>query len=429
MKEKYTNYHINARDSYGEKMNIQVEKDSENQTQMRENFDIDVEPEKKEIFPRTIFEKGVLCLKDGQSVNFFDVSFPVDSSSLEIDIDSREIPLPVRRLLINDSESISVINGGFFFLADKFYREPASSHYNLCVRGSAVIGLPVVDRPALITCNGELTVKECVARGTIKIGEDIYSWRDNRSALAGSENGTLYNSASCTIEHRKDETGVTFREVVQEKNFTPKNEDVVDVVFGLDDETLRVMSIHEGGGTDFFAGSAILQLNTKSCNIKIGDVVSPELLDGVDLKKIQSAITIGPNALHFLDNDDHEINHDLSLGSHAPFSNTRKAHSVLFLDNLVMVHFRVFDGVPKSKSHTGITPYEVALEMKHLQVLWAYHLDGGQSSQIGIKSKDATPEIYGSLHYLRYPKTTLQPVVWSGERKNFSAIVLKRKDS
>lgn len=428
MSERYSTYHKKAQETFALKTGVKIDKNPADLINQQGDFDYDCKPEIREIFPGVTFEKGSITLKDGAGVNFFDVSFPQETVTLAMDIKSQKFSTAIRRILINDTSSLAAINGGFLFLADRTHKEPVDLNFNLCIRENKVVGLPIADRAALTCIDGVLEVSEYVAEGTIRIAGVAYSWKGNRSAHASETSGILYNSASCTIEHHNDESGAVYRQVIQEKNFTPEEAEVVDIVFGLDDTgNLKVVAINEGGGTDFFDGSSILQMDKTLCQIQIGDTVNPETLDGVDLKRIDSALTIGPNAMHFLNNKDHPINHDASLGSNPAFPDKRKAHSLLFLDTNGNLHMRVFDGAPKSDTHQGITPHEVAELMQCLHPVWAYHLDGGQSSQIDVQSKDDAPEIYGSLHYIRHPKNTYHQTVWSGERKNPSAIVLKRR--
>ena len=179
------------------------------------------------------------------------------------------------------------------------------------------------------------------------------------------------------------------------------------------------------------SSACILQGNALIAeNVREGDTIEPRFLDDLALATVRSAMTVGPSVIHFSSNDDHDINHDRSLGDRPPFGNRRMARSVVYQTKDRTTYIEMFDGAPRTALFQGITPREVAsLVYNGREIAWAYHLDPGQSSRIVVRHTDGAIIGYGNRHYVRWPKIPGHPLVWSGEhgRAVPSALVIKKK--
>lgn len=340
----------------------------------------------------------------------------------------------LKRLLINNENLIGAINAGFFYLVDEKTKYPIDLNYNLCIRQGSVIGLPATDGSILLTAGAQIQAKDAKAQGTIVCGSDEYKWIGSRSKLLNNSQEhqiTLYNSSCCTIRHYHSNITGSKRILEDSLNFTPKDNDVVDVLFRTDKQgRLYIKDIIKGGGANFFSGNFTLHFNSKDAShLRIGQLVKNITLDGVDLTQIDSAVSIGPNVHHFLNKQDHEINHDSSLGERPPFDTRRMARSIIYKDLKESIHIRVFDGAPKTKYFQGITPHETSLLLPQETVQWAFHLDPGQSARLAFKEKNNKVNTFGNMHYMRWPKKQGHPFLWSPSngRRVPSAIILSKK--
>jgi hypothetical protein len=321
------------------------------------------------------------------------------------------------------------VNGGFFFLADNASEYPPELAYNLNIRDGSVHGLPVIDRPAILNTAHGLEVGAIEAKGNLRIAGNERGWVGAKSF--NGENGfVLFNSACCVIEHIK--SGDSTRRVLNtEKSRTPLGEDLVDICIEQQDNRMSVKKIQRGGGSSVVSYNFILQgTEVDVLGIKEGDIVEPTMLDERPISEIHAGLTIGPSVMHFLEHDDHEINHDDSLGSRPPFSDRRMARSVIYKDETGKIHVRVFDGAPKSSLFRGVTPREVAqilrAEYGDSGLEWAYHLDPGQSARLVIREDDEY-SVFGNQHYIRWPKLEKHPYIWAGQhgRAVPSALVIR----
>jgi hypothetical protein len=366
---------------------------------------------------------------DGKNfTNMYDVSFDNNVPDLGVEILTQQHPLYPHRLFMNrqkDSTSlnqpIACINGAFFFLQDeKLEKVPSEIIYNLNIREGKIHGLPAVNRRALfVTKDGHLHATELEARGQMMIGNQSIEWlggeplahkKINERDFSEQGKAILYNSACCTIRYENPNDKTSLRKLRQDLNRTPRKEDVTDIVVSIDEKgELRVASLNNGGDTDFFEGNFVLQMkNSEAEGINIGDEVDPKTVGELNLHEIKSAMTTGPSVHHFLNHDDHEINHDPSLGTFPPFDpNARYARSVIYEDNTGFIHMVVFDAVPRSENMKGVTPREVAHNIPQ-DVKWSAFLDGGQSSRLTFEltNPKTGPEIdsRGNMQYVRLHK-------------------------
>ena len=395
-----------------------------------ENFAKRIESSDVEISDGVSLSSRSVELGEGAFTNVYDLSFDNTDPALNARIITRQHPLYAHRLFVNELSNLSstdrpvaCINGAFFFLQDEQLKKtPKEIIYNLNIRDGKVLGLPAVDRPALIVNKeGHINASELEASGIIMIGEKEVGWiggekiahkkQNQEKGVSTKYNTVLFNSACCTIEYENPEDKTSLRKLRQDLNQTPKGDEVIDIVVSADEQgNLSVSSINPGGGTDFFDGNFILQMKkVESEGIQVGDEVNPKTIGRLNLNEVKSAMTTGPSVGHFLGHSDHEINCDPSLGSFPPFAaNMRYARSVMYEDKKGYIHMVVFDAVPRSKDMKGVTPYETAKNIPE-DVKWSVFLDGGQSSRVTfetIDSETGNPKIdaRGNKQYVRLHK-------------------------
>lgn len=420
-------------DSYKEEMGVEIP-DVESLRTDQSPFEVREKSESREIIGGALFSQGAIELGDDAFTNFYDLSSTAESKSVAPEIITSNHNLSLKRLLINDENTIGALNAGFFHLVDEGTYTPVDPTYNLCIREGSIVGLPASDRPAVFSSGNSFKAKDVQARGTVGIGSSEYEWVGARAGHVDDMQGNqivLYNSACCTVRHIQSEKTGTKRVLDEQLNFTPQEIDVFDVVVLADDDgTLRIKEVVVGGHTNLFAGNFILQVRGGDAGrFQASSLVRPLTLDGIDLASIGSAVSVGPSVHHFLDKHDHEINHDLSLGERPPFEQRRMARSVIYKDTGGGIHIRMFDGAPRTQHFQGITPQETALLLPKETVQWAYHLDPGQSSRLAVKEQDGKVATFGNQHYVRWPKKQERPFLWSPSngRRVPSAIVLRKE--
>lgn len=382
----------------------------------QEPFAIRAQPSVKQLRSGVNLTTASYDLPSGSFTNSYDLAFASDDQSLAVKVDSKPRLYSIRRMLINDRRIIASINGGFFFLADSAQFQPSEYSYNLCIRDKKVVSLPSADRAAVISKDGKIDVVELKAAGNLRIGKGSVDWVGKNSDSAGPLNNSavLYNSACCEVQHMPSERTGQARVLIAEKNFTPKTKDGFDLVINSDKNGLVVSSLNTGGNTNYFAGAFVLQIqNQDPAKYKPGDRVDPEHVDFLPLNDIDSAITIGPSVKHFLKNTDHPINSDSSLGSHPPFVDKPLARSIIYKTSDGVVHFRIFDGAPRTELFKGVTPSWLANNMPVNHAEWMYDLDPGQSTRLVVR-EDGEVSSYGNSHYMRWPKSENTTFLWSG---------------
>jgi hypothetical protein len=383
-----------------------------------------------EISPGIQLEKGSIVLDSiGSFVNYYDISIESSDKNVTIDLFSVDTPLHLKRILQNDEDIIAITNGGYFYLADESDYHPKNANYQLNIRNGEICSLPVADRPFLFIKDGEIHVKEIAAHGTLTVDGVPFYWKGSKSNSEASV--VLYTSASSVIKQVSSLSTGSKRVSVPVQ--TPNSQGVVDVVIVKDSNNIFIVDkILNAGEGIVQENVGILQMPAHNV-VKKGSIIKIADIDGLDLSSISSGFCIGLNVFYFLEHNDHEINHDLSLGDNQPLGQNRIARNVVYKDLDNKIHTRLFDGVPGSVVCSGITPKEVASIFEKLSVEWAYHLDGGQSAKLVTREKHGVDlgkefKSYGNKHYVRWPKNDSHPFLWDpdGGRKVPSGIVFKR---
>lgn len=249
------------------------------------------------------------------------------------------------------------------------------------------------------------------ARGTISIGGQSFEWigaRITPNDKKDASRAIVYNAACCHVERRDiPELGTRPRMVDPNRNMTPLDAARTDIIVRQDGNALRVHTIREGGGSDLFSGAFIINAPPSLLSsVSVGQDVQPLTIDGMTVRDMQSAVTIGPSLEECADGDLAllDINNDPSLGNQ-PYDNMRTARSIIYRTADGSTHLRLFDGLRESKKFKGITPqetYQIVSSEHHNDLTWAYHLDGSQSARMLLR-ENGTYEPYGNLHYQRWP--------------------------
>ncbi len=420
-----------------------------------ESFAVPCETFSEELYPDVTLRGESIDLGGGHFVNKYDLSFPLHSNEYDARVVTLRHPLYQHRIFNEaspeyrpGSEIIASINGAFFYLQDDpSLPAPEEIMYHLNIRNGRIVGLPSATREAVVTnMEGDLRVLEVQAQGRISVGSLEFAWKGGQGVAHAREEYVLddtgvylFNSGCCSIAYDDPNDKTTLRRLQVDRNKTPEGEDKMDIIVKLNEEgELVVGEVRKGGGTDFFAGNFILHGSIDNLNkVQPGDPITPLSIDGHDPKDISSAMTVGPKVHHFLEHDDHEINHDPSLGTFPPFAaDSRYARSVIYADTENRVHFLVFDGVPRSAHMKGVTPREAALHVPK-DALFAAFLDGGQSARFTYRTEEEQElGAYGNKQYVRLhaEDKTSQGItpdaryLWSQRgRPTPSMIVLARK--
>ncbi|MBR7831821.1 phosphodiester glycosidase family protein [Actinospica durhamensis] len=106
--------------------------------------------------------------------------------------------------------------------------------------------------------------------------------------------------------------------------------------------------------------------------------------------------------------------YDASLGLSPFLPGARYARTLIGLAGDVL-HLRVLDGAPLVRHFQGVSCSETAslIEADGLDAEHVYHLDGGQSAKLALR-RDGQDLVFGSMHYLLWPKQDDGAFLWRG---------------
>lgn len=384
-----------------------------------EVFAVPVKASSEVLVPGVDFETESLIVSEaGDFTNRYRVVLDGTQKDISFSIDVKNHLTHIQRALINNDEIICAINGGFFLLIDDLPEcPPREIVFGTIVKEGALISAQSHDRPLLwVDQKGKLHVTEVLSCGLVTIGEITAAWVGCRSAQPTAIL-TLYGPDSSVVTHVPDSETGKKRVIDHKQSKTPKGHDVSDLVCLEKDGKVVVEAVNKAGGTPVTAGnfilqgpSSLLQTTSPGCQVELS-------IANLDIKKIISAVTIGPRISHFGSEDDHPINYDRSLGDNPPFNNRRMARAIIYKTNNGKISFELFDGAPKTEFFKGVTPKEVGeiLKQDKIDLAWAYFLDPGQSARLAVRHADGGVEGFGNRHYLRWPKQANQPYMWAGE--------------
>ncbi len=251
----------------------------------------------KELRPGVWLKKAVIKVGRNNFSNTYDFFWNPNQVGIFPLIHSSNKPYSLYDHVKNHRSILGAINGAYFFLTDIAPRTPHELPYNFCIRDSHIVGLPSSNEPIVFTRDGKLFAKEPKAKGIIRIKNDNITWIGAKNSMSRRTQKTaiLYNTRCLEIiKIRHETTGLQFGTLDTIDTVTPISPDVYDIVVCHEKKgTFRITQINPGGGTHYYDGAFILQLQGKTSAYKKGDRVTPLTLDGLDLSTVTSGITIG----------------------------------------------------------------------------------------------------------------------------------------
>lgn len=308
-----------------------------------------------------------------------------------------------------DRNCIAVLSGGFSYLTDDPGVHPRHLSLNLAIENGLVKSLPVVDREALMMIDGRMFACVIRAVGIMEINGKQLSW--SGSLTNHHTDIKLYGNGNSIITHVSDKNG-SRRVLNDDSRFTPPIYGTEEIDAGFMSQkngTFVASSVSTTGRLDIFAFDIVLRCpkHLITNNIKMRVLTIDTLTVGAS---IQSAVSAGP-LLETTNFDNHSINKDASLGTSAPFTNSRAARAVLYVEENGLAHLRIFDGRPGSSIFPGVTPTEaVHIINSEAKVAWGCFLDGGQTAKLFVR-RGLAVNSFGNRHYVdKVPNG--QGVVW-----------------
>lgn len=321
--------------------------------------------------------------------------------------------------LVGPGAGVAAVSGSFSFISDEPDYQPAEPCLDFCCRDGVVVSLPTVAKPALLIVRGRPLLRDLDARGTLSIGGRAFGWIGSKVPAADGDADRLvvYGAANCRVRYSLAPRTGFLREVERESNISPRRSGIVDVVVGRrgagHDHT--VLALRDGGGVDLFEGSYILRgPSALADEIRPGDRVRVGSIADLDCAELESGTSVGPSlaAAQRGETD----GHDESLGV-SPFQPGRRhARTVISVEG-GLLRLRVLDAAPLTRSFTGVSSAEAAelMAADGVDPSAVYHLDGGQSSKTAVWENGAA-EVFGSMHYMLWPKTVEGPFLWRGNQ-------------
>ncbi len=334
-------------------------------------------PSFEELQKGVFLKKDVINFADGNFTNVYNLSWNKDTLSIKPFVHSEKRPFYLLDYMEDNPSILALMSGSFFFLVDVEEEVPKDYPFHFCVRRHKIVGLPSSDEPILYLKNGELNSHEIKAFGTIQIGESSIEWvgenHEDRKKMK-KDTAVLYNSGCSRLIKEYDPIShVRMGRLDLSKIHTPKGTDVVDLVVNLDKhDNLKISNINVGGGTHYFDGLFILQTKMNKNIYKVGDKISPTILDNLDPREISSAITIGKSV-----HDEYFLTPERIT--------SRDARSVIAKDKKGNIHFVVFDGSKYIPKFNGVSAKDIHSYFSPDKYVWAYFLDGGSSSRIIVR--------------------------------------------
>lgn len=387
----------------------------------QEPFAVRLSPYVKQLAPGLMFAARTIELGDGRITNSYELT--VDPSVLEVRAHSDPEGFHLPELL--DGDTLAAISGSFSFISDDARYQPAEPCLDLCVRDGVVVSIPTAVKPALLVGRDGLSLRTLDARGTLSIDEREYGWVGSKAGepFTGFDDLVAFGAANCRMRYTPAERTGFLRDVDPSGNRTAPDEDAVDLVVARQGSTLRVAALRPGGGTDLFEGCFVLRGHRERLRaIEPGAAVRIRSVDGVDCSEIESGFSVGPSVAAAAKGEGLAA-YDESLGLSPFLPGTRYARTLIGLAD-GLLHLRVFDGAPLTRGFQGVSCAEVArlIEADGLDPEHFHHLDGVQSSKLAVRSEASMPAvpgheaaaIFGSMHYLLWPKQGEGAFEWRG---------------
>lgn len=329
---------------------------------------------------------------------------------------------------------VAAVSGTFSFISDDHTYGPVEPCLDLCWRDGVLVSLPTATKPALLIVDGRPVVRDVAARGTLTVGGRPFDWIGSKlvDPHRPPPPGRLEvrGAANCRVVYRPDGRTGFQRFVDPAENRTPRSPDRVDLVVVRSGTRHVVTHIRPGGGSDLFAASWVLTARTAGPGaslppgVAVGAPVDIRTVDDLDCARVSSGWSVGPNAGAAAAG--RPAAYDESLGT-SPFGDgTRYPRTLIGIHDGRLL-LRVLDGAPLAPGFRGVSCPEVVdlLRADGVPASAVHHLDGGQSSKIALRERDAV-RLFGSMHYLRWPRLPQEPFRWQGSagRRLRSAVVI-----
>jgi diadenosine tetraphosphatase ApaH/serine/threonine PP2A family protein phosphatase len=147
--------------------------------------------------------------------------------------------------------------------------------------------------------------------------------------------------------------------------------------------------------------------------VRTGDEVEIQSVDGVAAADMESGFSIGPSVAAAARGERLD-GYDESLGLSPFLPGARYARTLISLTGDVL-RLRVLDGAPLTQRFQGVSCSEAArlVEADGLDPEAVYHLDGGQSAKLAFR-RGGEQVVLGSMHYLLWPKQDEGAFHWRG---------------
>ena len=400
----------------------------------QEPFAIRLRPGALEVTPGVAFSARTIELGDSRFTNLYELAVDTRRAQVGVHGGAGGFHLPE---LFQDTAAVAALNGSFSFISDDAAYQPEEYCLDFCARDGVVVSVPTIAKPALVIGrDGAVQLRELAARGTLLIGPRRHDWIGSKADPRPGEERSLlvYGAANCRVEYAAAERVGLLRGVRPETNQTPRGEaDVVDLVVTRVDGAHVVKALCPGGGTDLFAGSFILRADAAVlAEVRVGDPVRIASIDGLDCADVASGFSIGPSVAAAARAETEPLaGYDESLGLSPFLPGARYARTLISLADRVL-RLRVLDGAPLTQRFQGVSCAEAArlIAADGLDPAHVHHLDGGQSAKLAFRPPGAAPVVFGSMHYLLWPKQGEGEFAWRGHQGRLlhSALIIRARD-
>ncbi|HEV2635919.1 MAG TPA: serine/threonine-protein kinase [Actinocrinis sp.] len=377
----------------------------------QEPFAVRLRPSRLNPAPGLRFSARTIDLGDGRITNSFSLTVDPVLAGISAHSDPAGFHLPD----LLDGAAAAALSGSFSFISDQPDYQPAEPCLDLCARDGRTVSLPTVAKPAFLVCKGFPLLRNLDARGTLRIAGRPFAWTGSKTTPRADDAGslTVFGAANCRVRYELAPRTGFLRLVDRSTNTTPADEQAADVVVS----NSVVTAVREGGGTDLFEGGYILRGPRELAReLREGDQVEISTVDGLDCSQIQSGFSVGPSlaAAHHAGGD--LDGYDDSLGLSPFLPGHRYARTLIGVAD-GLLHLRVFDGAPLSRTFQGVSCAEAAglMAAEGFDPAQVHHLDGGQSSKMAFTHAGAAT-VLGSMHYLLWPKNGEGDFQWHGPR-------------
>ncbi|MEU1965758.1 hypothetical protein ABZ541_13805 [Micromonospora sediminicola] len=376
---------------------------------MEAEIDRPVTPQVTDLGNSLVLRTRSLALTGGQFTNVYDLSWASSSSTAAL----RFTPRPTAAVDAAQ-HAPATSSAAFFTLLDEASGLPAQTSLNLAIEQGRVLSMPVVDREALVSRAGALSLCDLTAAGHVALNGTQLTWTG--SLTDRQAECYVFGNGNMVIDRRNDPEKGSVRVLDEASRVTPAlppRADRVDVGFTLTGgREFRSTGVAVDGGLDIFAHDLVLR-----CPARHVDLRGDNLLEIRSVGELHadawpdSAVTVGPS-LDVADFAAHPINTDRSLDVAPPFAPSRRARMVVFEDRVGRAHLRLFDGRPGSRVFQGVTPQEARDSVAaDPGFRWGCFIDGGQTAKMWV-ALDGELTSFGNRHYLRWPKADENEFVW-----------------